>query len=156
NVMGFTSELEAAIRPLTTLIERAEQEAPQLVSQDAALAVREDLPESIGFIRTSTQKMDRLINAILRLSREGRRTISPQPIVIGALVDAIADGTRHLADERDAEIRVRPDMPSITTDRLALEQILSNLVENALKYLKPGRPGLIEVAARERAGRVQI
>ena len=45
-------------------------EAPDSVTR---LAIEEDLPESIGFIRSSTQKMDRLINAILKLSREGRR-----------------------------------------------------------------------------------
>ena len=47
------------------------------MSGDAKLAAREDLPEAIGFIRSSTQKMDRLINAILRLSREGRRVLTP-------------------------------------------------------------------------------
>ena len=73
NVMGFTAELEAAAKPLAALLERAEAEAPGIVTEDARAAVRADLPESIGFIRTSTQKMDRLIAAILQLSRQGRR-----------------------------------------------------------------------------------
>ena len=38
----------------------------------------DDLPEAIGFIRSSTHKMDGLINAILKLSREGRRVLKPE------------------------------------------------------------------------------
>jgi len=100
--------------------------------------------------------MDRLINAILRLSREGRRNIAPAEVAITPLAHGIVDGIRHLVDDRGAMIDVQPDMPSVVTDRLALEQIMSNLVENALKYLKPGRPGEIRVSARRQLGRVLI
>uniref|UniRef100_UPI0035CB22F3 sensor histidine kinase n=1 Tax=uncultured Sphingomonas sp. TaxID=158754 RepID=UPI0035CB22F3 len=60
NVMGFTAELEGATATIAALLDRAEAEAPDIVTEDARLAAREDLPEAIGFIRTSTQKMDRL------------------------------------------------------------------------------------------------
>jgi signal transduction histidine kinase len=156
NVMGFTSELEAAAKPLAVLLERAEAEAPQIVTADARLAVTSDLPESLGFIRASTQKMDRLINAILRLSREGRRVLTPERIDLNALLEGIAGSLRHRADELGAVIEVAPGLPSLVTDRVAVEQILSNLVENALKYLKPGRPGRIEVRAERRADRVLV
>jgi signal transduction histidine kinase len=154
NVMGFTAELEAAAKPLTVLLERAEAEAPGIVTEDARTAVRSDLPESIGFIRTSTQKMDRLINAILQLSRQGRRILTPEPVEMARLVQAIADNLKHRSTELGAEIEVAPTLPPIVSDRLALEQIFSNLVENALKYLKPGRPGRIAIIGRADAGRI--
>ena len=156
NVMGFTSELEAAAKPLAALIEKADAEAPGLVSADARTAVMTDLPESLGFIRASTQKMDRLINAILRLSREGRRVLTPERIELGKLFDCVAATVRHRADELGAEIVVDHGLPSLVSDRLALEQIFSNLIENALKYLKPGRPGRIEVRAHRRGERIVI
>jgi len=156
NVMGFTSELAAAADPLAALVDRVEAERPDLLSDDARLAAREDLPEAIGFIRTSTQKMDRLINAILRLSREGRRIITPERIDPAALVDTIAGSIQHLLDARGVTLVVERPMPMLVTDRLALEQILSNLVENASKYLQPGRPGTITVSAREQRGRVIV
>jgi len=156
NVMGFTAELEASVKPLAQLIEDAAQRDATLVSSEARLAVEEDLPEALGFIRASTQKMDRLINAILRLSREGRRSIAPVPVAITPLANAIVDGIRHLVDDRGARIAVQPGMPTVTTDRLALEQIMSNLIENALKYLKPGRPGEIDVTATADHGRMLI
>jgi signal transduction histidine kinase len=156
NVMGFTSELEAAVRPLSQLVEQASARDSTLVSNDARLAVEEDLPEALGFIRASTQKMDRLINAILRLSREGRRNIAPAAVELTPLATSIIDGIRHLVDERGARVDVQEGMPTVTTDRLALEQIISNLVENALKYQAPGRPSEIGVTAQEARGRVSI
>lgn len=156
NVMGFTSELEAAAKPLGALVERVEAEAPGLMTADAKLAVTSDLPESLGFIRASTQKMDRLINAILKLSREGRRVLTPEAVDLGALFAGVASSLKHRADELGAVIDIAPDLPLVVSDRVALEQIFSNLMENALKYLKPDRPGRIEVHAHRRGERVIV
>ncbi|WP_329632148.1 sensor histidine kinase [Sphingomonas sp.] len=147
NVMGFTAELDAARVSLAELVDRADETAPDIVTDEARLAAKEDLPEAIGFIRSSTQKMDRLINAILRLSREGRRTLAPEPLGLAAVAQGISDSLRHIADDRGAEIVVERPMPSLTTDRVAIEQILSNLVENAVKYLSPDRPGRVVIRA---------
>ena len=156
NVMGFTAELATAIGPLAALIDRAEAEAPDIVTEEARLAVREDLPEAIGFIRTSTQKMDRLINAILKLSREGRRVIAPEPFDPADIADAAVAALAHIAQEGGITIEVRRPMPRLVSDRLAVEQILSNLIENATKYLQPGRPGHIVVSGAEERGRVVL
>ncbi|TAK09708.1 MAG: histidine kinase [Rhizorhabdus sp.] len=156
NVMGFTAELEAAIAPLQGLIEKVDERDPALVSEEMRLAVGEDLPEAVGFIRTSTQKMDRLINAILRLSREGRRTITPEQLDLGAIAHGVIDGLRHRIDELGVEATVSDQLPDMISDRLAIEQILSNLVENAVKYLKPGRPGEIRISGRREHGRVLL
>ena len=154
NVMGFTAELATAAGPLAELVDRAEAEAPHILTEDARLAAREDLPEAIGFIRTSTQKMDRLINAILKLSREGRRVITPEPIDPAVLTETIAGSIQHLLDDRGVTLSVARPIPGVVTDRVALEQIMSNLIENATKYLQPGRPGEIRVSGEERRGRV--
>jgi signal transduction histidine kinase len=156
NVMGFTAEMEASVKPLAALVEQVEREAPQLASSEATVAVREDLPESLGFIRASTQKMDRLINAILRLSREGRRAIAPERIDLNLLVRNVVDAIHHVLADRGATVEVAPGLPTVVTDRLSLEQILSNLIENAAKFLRPGVPGLIRINSVTRQGRVEV
>jgi len=153
NVMGFTAELDAARKTVAGHLDTIEAQAPELVEAPVRLAVREDLPEAIGFIRTSTQKMDRLINAILRLSREGRRTLAVEPVDLDGLVQSIIDSLQHRATDAGAEIRAEA-LPDIASDRLAIEQILSNLIENALKYLQPGRPGIIKVRGHAEHDRV--
>lgn len=154
NVLGFTSELEAAAATISQFVDHVDETAPALASKEARVAAREDLPEAIGFIRTSTRKMDRLINAILKLSREGRRVITPEPIDIERLVGEIAATLKHRLDETGASIRVESPLPAIVSDRLAIEQIFSNLIENATKYLDPSRPGEITVRGRRDGLRV--
>ena len=152
--MGFTSELEAATKPLRKLIADMDDKAPGAVSDEARVVVEAELPESIDFIRSSTRKMDRLINAILKLSREGRRNLNPEPLVMDALAHGVIDSLRFMADQKGAEVRVEGKLPDIVGDRVAMEQVLSNLVENALKYLSPNRPGVVRVRGREEGARV--
>jgi len=145
NVMGFTSELEVSLKPLQALLHDVEESAPSIPLKAAREAVTTDLPESINFIRSSTRKMDRLINAILKLSREGRRTLTPERLDMDGLFGGIVESLKHIAQERGAEIHIEAPLPNISSDRLAVEQVFSNLIENALKYAKPGRPGRIVV-----------
>ena len=153
NVMGFTAELDAAAKPLSELVDRVEQSAPELMTQEARDAVRTELPEAVGFIRSSTQKMDRLINAILRLSREGRRVISPERLDMETLLNGVHDTLRHQASSKGAEIDIKAPIPDLVSDRVAIEQVFSNLVENSVKYLAKDRPGLITVRGSVTGGR---
>ncbi len=95
--------------------------------------------------------MDRLISAILNLTREGRREFQPERVETRELIEGIAATVAHQAAEAEAQIRVEP-LPNVVSDRLALEQIFSNLIDNALKYLKPGIPGDILIRGRTKLG----
>jgi signal transduction histidine kinase len=156
NVMGFTAELEAATAALREMVDRIEEEAPDTLTEEARLAAREDLPEAIGFIRTSTQKMDRLINAILALSRQGRRVLAPEPLDLERLVDTIRDSMAHRLDETGGTITVNGPLPAVISDRVAVEQILSNLIENAVKYRHPERDVEVNVSGAAVGDRIWI
>jgi signal transduction histidine kinase len=165
NIMGFTSELEElrsdifgrlsrysrAAEPNPTAPEPVgtEVEAIALNPEDRQLS--EDFSEALGFIKTSIGKMDRLISAILKLTREGRRDFNPVAVDMTDLVQEITKGMAHQATEAGATIHVDP-LPGIVSDRLALEQIFSNLIENALKYLRDGIPGQISIRGRNKLG----
>jgi signal transduction histidine kinase len=163
NIMGFTSELEELrgdiFRRIASLGHAAASaspapmvsgdDEPQLESEDKQLS--QDFSEALAFIKSSIAKMDRLISAILNLTREGRREFEPVRIDTRELIEGIVVTVAHQAAEAEARIRVEP-LPNIVSDRLALEQIFSNLIDNALKYLKPGVPGDISVRGRTKLG----
>ena len=149
NVMGYTSELEQAGKVIDRAITKAETERD--VDPEVVAAVREDMPEAVGFIRASTEKMDRLINAILKLSREGRRTLTPETLDMAAMAGRIADSIRHQTEEKGAEVIVEA-LPAFENDRLSIEQVFGNLIDNAVKYLDPARPGHIVVSGRDKPG----
>ena len=155
NVMGFTAELEAARKTIAAYAEKSDRDGWAPPDKDIRLAIEEDLPEAIGFLPSSTQKMDRLINAILQLSRQGRRTLAPETLDLTAIAHGISDSLHHRIEEAGTRLMIEP-LPEVVNDRVAVEQILSNLVENALKYLRPGVPGIISVAGRKDYGRVVV
>ncbi|WP_297802025.1 CHASE3 domain-containing protein [uncultured Brevundimonas sp.] len=151
NVMGYTSELEEISRQVDGLIERVEASHPELVDEGVRLAIREDAPEAIGFIRASTSKMDRLIKAILQLSREGRRDLAAQSLDMKALLQNLADGMAHPLMENDGKV-VIGDVPDIVHDRMAIEQIFGNLIDNAIKYRNPEQSLLLSINGSETVG----
>lgn len=159
NIMGFTSELEELggdiFRRIGSLT-RVPADGPPLAPGEIALEgpdqqLSADFSEALGFIKSSIAKMDRLISAILNLTREGRREFQPEKIDIREFVEAIVSTLAHQAVEAQAEIHIAP-LPNIVSDRLALEQIFSNLIDNAIKYLKSGEPGEIRIRGRTKLG----
>ncbi len=162
NIMGFTSELEelrgdifrriaalAHAAALTPVPQVAADTEPELEGADKQLS--QDFSEALGFIKSSIGKMDRLISAILNLTREGRRQFEPEPVETRELIEGIVATLAHQAVEAQAKIHIEP-LPRIVSDRLALEQIFSNLIDNAIKYMKPNVPGKITVRGRTKLG----
>jgi signal transduction histidine kinase len=145
NIMGFTCELEVLRKELFGRISlfRARLEADP--EPDERLA--QEFDEALGFIKNSITRMDRLIKAILKLTREGRRELRLELTDMTELARTAADGFSYQAQESGASIIVEP-LPPCVGDRLALEQIFANLLENALKYLRDDTPGQIRVTGR--------
>jgi signal transduction histidine kinase len=144
NIMGFTSELETLSKELFEKLAQANG----LAGSDT---LSKDFDEAFGFIKSSIARMDRLIGAILRISREGNRPLNPEPVDTKALVEGLFSGLTHQIREKGVEVEIG-SLPPIVTDRLALEQILSNLIENAMKFLKPGVKGEIRVEGHTHVG----
>ena len=161
NIMGFTSELEelhnGIFRRIALLSHAEAAVGPAPVTADGAALARadkllsDDFVEALSFIKSSIGKMDRLISAILSLTREGRREFAPVPVEMRALIEGIVSTLAHQAAQAEARIAVGT-LPRIVSDRLALEQIFANLIDNAIKYLKPGVPGEIIVRGRTKFG----
>lgn len=147
NIMGFTAELDASLKALQAYVLNDGTPLSERDIEDARLAASEDLPEAIGFIRSSTKKMDGLINAILKISRDGKRQLKPEPIALKPMLETIGNSVHHQVSKGDGNLDFNVGVPSITTDRLSLEQILGNLFDNAIKYRQPDRPLAISVRA---------
>ncbi len=148
NIMGFLSELETSLKPLTAYVMADERAPSEDDIREARLAVTEDLPEAMGFIRSSTRKMDALINAILKISRDGRRKLQPERIDVKALIETSVASVQHQLIEQGGKATISGHFGAIVTDRFSLEQIFGNLFDNAVKYQMPGRPLTLSIALR--------
>lgn len=156
NVMGFTSELEEGLGVVRRFVAAPANERMGVLKDQTEAAVDDEMPEALDFIRSSTRKMDRLINAILKISREGGRVLAPEEIELGPLVEGQAHALAHQFDAMGAVFHVEGELPTVVSDRLALEQVFGNLLDNAVKYLDPKRPGRVEVSTRDLGSRVEV
>ena len=148
NIMGFASELDACRKQIFERLGVLRAQVGDEQDGESDEALRSDVEEALSFIKSSVAKMDRLIGALLRLAREGQRQFQPQLIDMSQLLRSTLEALAHQAQDVDAKISIG-ELPTITSDRLALEQVFSNLMDNAVKYLRAGVPGSIEVRATE-------
>ena len=144
NLKGFANELYSA----TAKIESAVGELIPFMNaekqKEIFAALHEDVPEALEFIDISVTRMDNLINSILKLSRLGRRELKFESINMNNLVNGILKSIAHQIEIRHARIFVEP-LPEVTADCSSMEQVMGNLLDNAIKYRMPDRAGEIRI-----------
>jgi len=102
-----------------------------------------DQLESLNIIHNSGKDLLSLINEILDLSKieAGRMELVLEHTFIRNLGKRVEKNFQHLADAKGLELKVHIDSalpPSMNTDKNRLEQILKNLVSNAIKFTQKG------------------
>jgi light-regulated signal transduction histidine kinase (bacteriophytochrome) len=87
--------------------------------------------EQMRLLRGRVHRMEALINGLLEYSHVGRTQGKTQRVDTAALLAEVIDWIGAPADIR---IEVQPGMPVLTADRLRLQQVFTNLLENAVKH----------------------
>jgi len=144
NLKGFSAELRDSMETLLPHLPRLIEGMEEADREELVVALEEDIPEALGFIETSVSRMDGFINSVLKLSRLGRRKLALQPVDVSEFVETCRQSLAHQMEERSVELIVG-DLPQVVADPTALEQIIGNLLTNAVNYLDPERPGRIEI-----------
>jgi PAS domain S-box-containing protein len=148
NVRGFAKELRDASTALTEVLSAI---VPHLEGPQAAVVTQtldDDIPEALGFIETAVMRMDRLIEAVLQLSRLGQQELYLEPVDTAQLVQDTLRTLAHQLTARQVQVSVGP-LPVVQADALALSQIFGNLLANAVAYLDPSRPGTLAITATQ-------
>jgi len=142
NLRGFSEELRGSCRDLRERLRRSEL-SPTTMS-DVDQIMKEGVDESLRYITASSGKLQRLIDALLVLSRTGREEYNLEPLDVQLLVRSSLDVLRQTIERSGAKIVVS-ELPEALGDMTAIGQVFGNLIGNALNYLQPGRPGRIEI-----------
>lgn len=90
----------------------------------------------LGNIRSSTKKMDRLINDLLHLARVSRADFQATTIDMNALVSSVFDEIIPEDDREKVVLRIS-QIPTAYGDPVLVRQVWTNLISNSLKYSKP-------------------
>jgi PAS domain S-box-containing protein len=108
-------------------------------------ATQRDLLESID---READRLNQLVNNILDLSRleAGQLPLQKIRCSIGGLLDGVVRRARSLTTDRSVQINVSDQLPALWLDERAIERVLINLIENAVKYSDPHTPITLTVA----------
>jgi PAS domain S-box-containing protein len=142
NLQGFSIELEKGCQALAALI--ADPAVPEDLRTRGKTLLEGKMAKSLGFIKSAVMRLSGIIDALLRLSRAGRVEYHMDHIDLNSLLSTIVDASQTTIAEKKATVHVE-HLPELIGDRTAIEQVFANLIGNALVYLDPNRPGLIEV-----------
>jgi signal transduction histidine kinase len=105
----------------------------------------ERFESDVARIQRAGERMRRLLDELLELSRVGRVVNPPQEVALRDLAQEAAALVKGRLVEGEAEIRIADDLPVVRGDRVRLLEVMLNLIDNAAKFASPERPLLIEV-----------
>lgn len=121
---------------------RNKNRPPDNITQPAI----EETTTRVDTIIQASNQLEWEIEALVKLSHAGLQKLQPEMVDM----EIIAHNLKKLAEPelKDKKARINiGSLPVISTDRKAVEQIISNLLDNAIKHLLPDRPGIIEINA---------
>ncbi|HEY4745235.1 MAG TPA: ATP-binding protein [Desulfuromonadaceae bacterium] len=146
NVQGFSRKLIKSCADLEQLIDGLGLDARQRAQFETLL--RETIPKSLGFIAGSAERMDALLNGLLRLSRLGRAALCFERLDMRAILAKIVSSMTYQIESVGAKVELGSLAPCLA-DAMQVTQIFSNLLDNAVKYRSPLRPLQVRVFSEE-------
>lgn len=141
NIDGFSRELDLTLRDVRDSLDRGAAVENftaklQMVIPDAIKALER--------VRASTRQMDALLKGLLMLNRMGRVALQIGIVDMNTLFQQIASSFAFRIREAGMEFTIG-QLPSCRADNTQVTQLFSNLIDNAIKYRRKDRPGIISI-----------
>jgi PAS domain S-box-containing protein len=149
NIQGFSHRLRTGCEQLEALLGPAETLSE--VQEAATPILRDRLQPALSFILSSVLKMDGLLNGLLRLSRLGRSAMRIDDLDMNKIAAIATDSIAFELQNIGGCVSVGV-LPPCRGDATQVAQVVSNLLDNALKYRDAQRPLRISIRGQVREG----
>lgn len=151
NIQGFSQRLQKQINLLNSNLSTISIPQETKISIDNIL--QESLPKTLGFIYSNVQKMDVLINGLLQISRTGRLKMNIREVNMNELIKNVITTLNYELTEISANVIIN-DLPACFGDEHQLNQLFSNITDNAIKYRDLNRPFRLEISGKSNYSKV--
>lgn len=107
-------------------------------------------------IVTAAERMDQLIQDLMDYSRFGRAHLELKPVSLGSVVSDLLDQMEGELRKREAQVIVERPLRDVLGHRIALEQVMINLLRNAVKFVPANVKPEVRIMAEEREGWIRL
>lgn len=131
-------DLREPLRSITSFLDLLHQRYSDRIGADGA--------EFIGFARKGAEQLRTRLEALLDYARAEATEPMRDVFDLGDAASEVEESLRGLIDSIGARVEIH-DLPATTGDRVRVQQVLQNLMSNAIRFRDPDRPLRIEVSA---------
>jgi PAS domain S-box-containing protein len=134
---------------------RAMQGFAHLMTEACTNCAEEEPKNFLRLVMTSAERMDLLITDALNYSKAVRQELALMPVDTGVLLRGMLDSYPELQPSK-ANIEIQGGLPVVMGNEAGLTQCFSNLLNNAVKFVKAGQEPQIRIRAEQRDGWARI
>jgi signal transduction histidine kinase/ActR/RegA family two-component response regulator len=118
------------------------------------------MERAVGMIERSTRTLTQLIDDLLDASRiiAGKLTFEKRPVELGPVVEAACEGAQPLAQAKGIVLdrQVEPSLAPVAGDPTRLQQVVANLIANAVKFTPEGGRVQVVLEGAGKSARIQV
>ena len=156
-------ELNLELKNFTSTVSH-DLRAPLRALQGFATALLEDYTDDLDALGleyarrliTSAEQMEQLIQDLLSYSRLSRKNIKFQDIDLNSMVAHTLAQHESEISKREAQISITPDLPRVFGNQIILQQVISNLIDNAFKFVPSSTQPMLSVWTEQKDDRVRL
>ena len=137
---SVTHDLKTPLASITASVTSLQDGEASFTAQDRG--------ELLETIRQEAERLDRLVGNLLDLARIRAGALIPakQPASIEEVVEGVVARLHPVLAGHEIVLRPRSGLPDVPMDVVQIDQVLTNLLENAAKFSRPGTPITISAA----------
>lgn len=120
-----------------------------MLEKDIETQNQERIKSDVKRISNAAEKMQRLLDELLELSRVGRMESNREQFNLKELTDEVLELVSGRLQNSNIAVDVSQDLPTIFGDRARFSEVMQNLIENAVKFIGETEEPKIEIGVRE-------
>ena len=150
NIQGFIEEINLCIDDIKDLLDS--NDINDEIRNKISSIFDIDIFESMGYINRSIIKMDSLITGLIKVARTVKDKIKIEKIDMNILIKNVISNYEFKIKDKNIDIEIS-EIPMVKGDYSLMNQLFSNLIENAIRYMDKNRKGLIKIYGYEENNR---
>ncbi len=113
------------------------------------LAPEDESKEAMTHIELALSRLETLVNSVIDYSKVTTQELATESVSFGDILKEVLRDLEPLTNETKTKFELENEYPKVVSNRMALYQILSNLLGNAIKYRAEERTPIIKISLEE-------